>query len=243
MDPSSPHALPLTRHEQSVESEPERLAVLALVPALATGLYYFLPPRLQGLPTTQFIPQVLAYVTFALWIVRNQGVTERLGLQIDNLRQGALWGLAVGLALGMLNSWVILWVVPWLGADIEFLRETPHARMPLLLMVPWIIVLIAVFVELNFRGFQLGRWVVLCSDMKLPAAEKIAPLVAVGTSSLLFAFDPFMVTTFKHLHWIAIWDGVVWATLWLRLRSLYATIVAHAVEVVLMYSIVRGALT
>jgi hypothetical protein len=233
----------LTSQEHPVEPEPERLAVLALIPALATGLYYFLPPRLQGLPTTQFIPQVLAYVTFGLWIIRNQGVIERLGLQIEKLRQGAMWGLAVGLALGTLNSWVILWVVPWLGADIEFLRETPHARMPLLLMVPWIIVLIAVFVELNFRGFQLGRWLAFCSHPKMPAAGTIAPLVAVGTSSVIFAFDPFMVSTFKHLHWIAIWDGVVWGTLWLRLRSLYATIVAHAVEVVLMYSIVRGALT
>jgi hypothetical protein len=63
------------------------------------------------------------------------------------------------------------------------------------------------------------------------------------TSALVFAFDPFMVATFRHLHWIALWDGLAWGLLWLFTRNLYATIVAHAVEVILVYSAVRRALT
>ena len=99
-------------------------------------------------------------------------------------------------------------------------------------MMPWFIVLIACFVEINFRGFLLGRLLAL----GLPST------LAIAASAVLFAFDPFMVATFKHLHWIAVWDGLVWGLLWVRLRNLYATIVAHAVEVILMYSVVRAVL-
>jgi membrane protease YdiL (CAAX protease family) len=55
-------------------------------------------------------------------------------------------------------------------------------------------------------------------------------------SALAFSFDPFMVGTFRHLHWIAVWDGIVWGMMWVRRRNLYATIAAHAVEVMVMYS-------
>ena len=34
--------------------------------------------------------------------------------------------------------------------------------------------------------------------------------------SLVFSFDPFMVHTFQHLHWIAVGDGLIWAFIWLR---------------------------
>ena len=61
-------------------------------------------------------------------------------------------------------------------------------------------------------------------------------------SGLLFAFDPFMVATFRHLHWIAVSDGVLWALLWLLTRNLYVTIIAHAVEVIIVYSAVRSVL-
>jgi membrane protease YdiL (CAAX protease family) len=84
-------------------------------------------------------------------------------------------------------------------------------------------------VELNFRGFLLGRLV----TMGLP------PPIAVSLSALLFAFDPFLVATFQHLHWIAVWDGLVWGSLWVAFKNLYATIVAHAVEVILLYSVMR----
>ncbi|HAN47639.1 MAG TPA: hypothetical protein DCQ20_01985 [Nitrospira sp.] len=105
--------------------------------------------------------------------------------------------------------------------------------MPLLIMVPWLILLIATMVELNFRGFLLGRLLAL----GLPAP------IAVPASALLFAFDPFLVATFQHLHWIAVWDGLVWGTLWVMLRNLYAPIVAHAVEVIVLYSVMRAILT
>jgi thiamine transporter ThiT len=67
--------------------------------------------------------------------------------------------------------------------------------------------------------------------------------LALIASALIFAFDPFMVNTFQHLHWIAVWDGLIWGIIWLRTRNLYITIVAHAVEVIVMYSSVKFALS
>ena len=232
----------VTRDDRALDQEPERLPWVALVPAVATGLYYVLPPTLQELTTIQFLPQALAYSSLILWIGRNHGIIARLGLSSDRLRQGIGWGLGVGLALGLCNVWVILHLVPWLGGDIQFLTETPHAEIPLLLMLPWTIILIAVLVELNFRGFQLGRWLTLCRHSQRAVVNRAGPAVAVAISSITFAFDPFMVATFQQLHWIAIWDGIVWGTLWCRLRNLHATIVAHAVEVIIMYSVIRATL-
>jgi thiamine transporter ThiT len=88
----------------------------------------------------------------------------------------------------------------------------------------------------------LGRLAAVESNVWRPyALQRLSP-VALLTSALVFAFDPFMVATFKHLHWIALWDGLIWGVLWLLTRNLYATIVAHAVEVILVYSAVRAAL-
>ncbi len=213
-----------------------------MVPALATGLFYLLPPSHQRLTVLQLAPQILAYLAFGLWIAKNHGILDRLGLKLDRLRRGAGWGLAVGTTLGLCNSYMILIVIPGLGLDILFLTETPHARIPVALMIPWGIFGIAVLVEINFRGFQLGRWVALLGAGGPPPIKAAGPVLAVATSSVLFAFDPFLVTTFRHLHWIAIWDGVIWGLMWLRLRTLYATIVAHAVEVMIMYSIIRSVL-
>ena len=50
------------------------------------------------------------------------------------------------------------------------------------------------------------------------------------------------VATFRHLHWIAVWDGLVWGAVRLKTGNLYIPIVAHAVEVMVMYSAVRAAL-
>ncbi len=66
--------------------------------------------------------------------------------------------------------------------------------------------------------------------------------LALISSTLTFAFDPFMVNTFQHLHWIALWDGLIWGSIWLRTRNLWITIVAHAVEVIVMYSTVKAAI-
>ncbi len=235
--------MPVSTLHPTAPSSRERLAGLVLVPALSTALYYVLPPDLQRSVAVQMLPQMLAYLAFAVWSAGNRLVVARLGLVPEQSLRGLSWGIPVGLALGLINSWVILQVVPGFGADIEFLKDTPHAQVPVWLMVPWVIVVIALFVEVNFRGFQLGRWLALFDRAPLPGASRTAPVAAVSVSALLFAFDPFMVETFQHLHWIAVWDAVVWGCLWLKLRNLYATITAHAVEVIVMYLTVRAAFT
>jgi len=171
---------------------------------------------------------------------------KHLGVKPEDLLTGIKWGLVVGLLLGVFNTFVILWLVPSVGGDIEFLKETPHANMPTWVMVPWGILLIAIGVELNFRGFLLGRLEnVLCqwTRGRQFGIMEGGSIIAILVSAIVFAFDPFMVTTFKHLHWIAIWDGLIWGWLWVRLRNLYTVILAHAVEVVIMYLSIKAALT
>jgi membrane protease YdiL (CAAX protease family) len=84
-------------------------------------------------------------------------------------------------------------------------------------------------VEINFRGFILGR-----------LESVLGPVPAIVLSALVFSFDPFMTATFHELHWIALWDGIVWGTLTWRLGSLWPAIVAHAVEVIVMYSSLKA---
>lgn len=224
--------------DRAEDRDTERVAWLALIPVLATALYYALPESLQRLWVFQFAPQVLAYLGLAIWVGRNRNVLAKLGLMPFSLGQGLRWGIPTGIALGLLNLSVMLWLVPRLGGDIGFLRETPHARAPAAVMLPWAILLIALGVELNFRGFLLGRLLTLCAS-PTSAIRVLGPALAVGGSALVFSFDPFMTATFKHLHWIAVWDGIVWGGLWLYLRNLHVTIVAHAVEVVILYSVLK----
>ena len=220
----------------------ERGAALALLPIAATLDYYALPASLQAQLLIQFAPQLLAYGAFGLWAAHNTNIAARLGLARQGLRNGLRWGLPTGLALGCLNTIVILAAVPHLGYDIAFLKATPHAQLPVFVMIPWFICAIAVFVEVNFRGFLLGRLAGLESRLwKSGSARRFTPLALI-TSALVFAFDPFMVKTFQYLHWIALWDGLIWGAIWVHTRNLYTTIVAHAVEVVVMYSAVRVAL-
>jgi len=220
----------------------ERGAALALLPVAATLDYYALPEWLQSQPLVQFAPQLIGYLGFVLWASHNRSVMTRVGLQASHWPVGAKLGTVTGLFLGCLNSFVILYLAPSLGLDITFLKETPHARVPLLIMVPWFITGIALLVEINFRGFLLGRLAALEATM-WPGdfLRRFAPL-ALLTSALVFAFDPFMVATFRDLHWIAVWDGLAWGLLWLLTRNLYATIVAHAIEVIVVYSAVRSLL-
>ncbi|HEX6727573.1 MAG TPA: CPBP family intramembrane glutamic endopeptidase [Nitrospira sp.] len=215
-------------------------AALALLPIGATFGYYGLPASLKAQLLVQFIPQFLAYVGLSLWATRASQVSVRLGLERRTVRNGVQWGILTGLLLGGLNTFVILSVYPSLGYDITFLKQTPHGRLPVLLMVPWLICGIALFIELNFRGFLLGRLADLESHWRGTDSRKRPALLALAVSSLTFAFDPFMVNTFQHLHWIALWDGLIWGTIWLRTRNLWITIVAHAVEVMIMYSAVRA---
>lgn len=221
----------------------ERGAGLALLPIAATLNFYILPESLQTQTLIQFIPQILSYLSLALWAQHNTTLIPRLGLQPDGVRAGLRVGLITGLLLGSFNTFIILNIVPRLGEDISFLRDTPHAQIPILAMIPWFIGAIAVFVELNFRGFLLGRLLTLGLAI---VGTRFTPWVSagvIGISALVFTFDPFMVHTFHRLHWIAVWDGIIWGILWVRTHNLYLTIIAHAVEVIIMYSVLRTVLS
>ena len=235
--------------QPDVTNKPEKVAWLALIPVLATCLFYLLPNSFQEQTVIQFLPQIIAYLGLAAWAGSNIQILERLGLMSNQLLPGLGWGCLTGLILGACNTTIILFVVPVMGGDIEYLRQTPHARVPTYIMVPWGILVIAIFVELNFRGFLLGRLIALFNQghHRADGQEKINlstqyPL-AIGSSALVFTFDPFLVATFQHLHWIAIWDGCIWGWLWLRFRNLYISMTAHAVEVVIMYLSIKAVLT
>jgi membrane protease YdiL (CAAX protease family) len=229
-------------HPSTTIQTEERGAALALLPVAATLDYYALPDWLQTQQLIQFAPQLIAYLALALWAAHNRQILSRMGLTRERLGPGTKLGLLTGLVLGSLNTLVILRVVPSLGYDITFLKITPHAQLPLLVMVPWFILGIALFVEVNFRGFLLGRLAALESTVwKSALCKRLSPLALI-TSALVFTFDPFMVNTFQHLHWIAFWDGLIWGYIWIRTGNLYTTILAHAVEVIVMYSAVRSAL-
>jgi len=220
----------------------ERGAALALLPIAATLDFYVLPASLQEQVLVQFAPQIIAYLACALWAAHNPGFVSRFGLEIRKLRIGLRWGLATGLALGCLNSLVILELLPSLGYDITFLKRTPHAQLPVFVMIPWFICAIALVVELNFRGFLLGRLLAMGKAAVWIGSPNAASVLAVSISAITFSFDPFMTQTFRDLHWIALWDGVIWGAFWVAMRNLYIPIVAHAVEVIVMYSVVRSAL-
>lgn len=151
-------------------------------------------------------------------------------------------GAVTGTILGCLNAFLILHLLPSLGWDITFLSDTPHAHVPVQIMVPWCIAAIALLVEVNFRGFLLGRLAVIEATLWGSSIPKRFSPLALATSALVFACDPFMVATFQHLHWIALYDGLIWGLLWLLTRNLYTTIAAHAVEVLIVYSAVRWTL-
>ena len=208
---------------------PERAAWLALLPVFATFFYYALPFPLQQNLWITFSPQLLAYASMILWILSNRDWRASLRLDLKEISSSLKWGSLVGVAMGAVNVSLILQVIPVLGSDITFLRETPHAQAPIWVMFPLGIAGIGVLVELNFRGFQLGRLLALFGDSH---AGRIA---AVVISALVFAYDPFTVRVFQHLHWIAVWDGLVWGILLLRTGSLYATMAAHTVEVWVLY--------
>jgi len=220
----------------------ERGAALALLPLAATIAYYVLPAGVQDHILVQFAPQFLAYAALGLWTLHNSGISARLGLVAGGIRSGVRWGFLTGLLLGCVNAGVILILTPSFGYDIAFLKTTPHAQIPFVIMVPWFIGAIAVCVEVNFRGFLLGRLAVIESRFwKSGGVRRLSPL-ALLASALGFTYDPFMVNTFQHLHWIAVWDGLVWGALWIGTKNLYITIVAHAVEVIVMYCTVRAVL-
>ena len=231
---------------QSVVQADERATWLAFVPICLTGFFYLLPASAQQHLLLQFIPQLAAYGALVVWWRSNPGALPALGLARGSLNQGVGWGIGTGCLLGMVNSTVILWLVPVLGGDVQFLADTPHAQMPFFVMIPWFTVLIAIGVELNFRGFLLGRLECFCCRwMSTTQANdlRLGSIVAMSISAFVFAFDPFMVMTFRHLHWIAVWDGLIWAALFLRWRNLMTVVAAHTIEVMILYLSVKATLT
>jgi hypothetical protein len=211
------------------EARPEKSAWLALLPIFATLLYYVLPAALQQNLWITFSPQLLAFASLAAWALLNRRWKTLLRLDAQRIGASLKWGALVGVALGAVNLSLILQVIPALGGDVLFLRETPHAKAPPWVMFPLGIAVIGMLVELNFRGFQMGRLLTLLGQS--PAGKLGALLV----SALAFSFDPFMMQVFQHLHWIAVWDGLIWGILLLQTRSLYATMAAHTVEVWILY--------
>lgn len=228
-----------------LKSSQESAASLAMLPVLATATFYVLPATWQSQPSWQFAPQFISYVCLAFWAGWNTNVIAKLGLESHKITSGMRKGLWVGMFLGGFNTVLILFAAPALGLEIEFLRETPHAQIPPALMVPWFIWMIAFGVEVNFRGFLLGRLVSVFSSVHpgLTWWIGVTPIVPLVISSLIFAFDPFLVSTFQHLHWIAVWDGLIWGWLFMKTRNLYIPIAAHGMEVIIEYLLIRSVLT
>ena len=222
----------------------EALVGLVILPILATGSFYLLPDSWQADRLCQFVPQIIAYVSFGIWVCCNTDIIPKLGIQPAKICAGVRLGLLIGLALGSFNTILIVYGAPALGLDIEFLQSTPHAHIPVTIMVPWFILFIAIAVEMNFRGFLLGRLLALFSQNTRPSEDLnvVASVMALGISSWAFAFDPFLVSTFQHLHWIAVWDGLIWGWMWLQTRNLYIPIAAHFMEVITEYLIIRAVL-
>ncbi|HEY5594430.1 MAG TPA: CPBP family glutamic-type intramembrane protease [Nitrospiria bacterium] len=211
----------------------ERWNGLAIVPAVLTFTYPLWPPAAYDSLWLALIPQFAAYACLAVWCAVNDRRFDRLFLVSHNLKKSLLLGGFVGFLTGPLNLWVIVNLTPWLGYSFEFLRDTPHSRMPFSFMVPWGIVLIAFFVEISFRGFLLGRLLVFFGE------RSYGPAAAVVLSASVFSFDPFMVTVFRGYHWLALTDGLIWGGLLIYTRNLFSTIAAHAVEVILVYTVLR----
>ena len=207
----------------------ERASWLVLLPVFATPSYYILPATLQQNLWITFSPQLLAYAALIGWILLNPGWRTALRLDARTIGPSLKWGGLVGVAMGAVNLSLILQVIPTLGGDITFLRATPHAQAPVWIMFPLGIAGIGVLVELNFRGFQMGRLLTLFGE------SSMGRIAAVVISALVFAHDPFMIRVFQHLHVIAVLDGLVWGILLLRTGSLYATMAAHTVEVWILY--------
>ena len=234
----------ITKRDRRVtEHPPELWTALVITPLLATAFFYLLPAHAQAQRSWQFLPQRSAYACLTLWAVRNRDIPAKLGLEYGKISTGIWKGLGVGLILGSLNTVLILYGAPLLDIEIGFLRETPHAHLSPALMVPWFILLIAIGVEVNFRGFLLGRFTALLTTCPVFAQRPfVAQALALSLSSLIFAFDPFMVVTFQSLHWIALWDGLIWGGIWLYTRNLYIPITAHAMEVIIEYLTIRSLL-
>ena len=110
----------------------EKAAGLALLPPLATIGFYLLPTHWQSQLVVQWVPQLIAYLALGFWAFHNVDRRSKLGLESDKIKTGLGWGAVTGIILGCVNTAVILFLVPAFGEDIDFLRHTPHAHIPVL---------------------------------------------------------------------------------------------------------------
>lgn len=214
-------------------SEAERWSRIVFLPIVLTVTGPLWLPAFSHSVWPLFIPQGVGYLALAAWLAVNDRRNERLFIVSSHLKKAWRWGAAVGLLTAAFNLWVIVDLTPRLGLSYDFLRDTPHARMPFFVMVPGGILLIAALVELNFRGFLLGR---LLNLWGITGSGRAA---AVLVSALVFSFDPYMVSVFRGYHWLALSDGLIWGLLLLRTRNLASTVTAHAVEVILVYAVLK----
>ncbi|HLF85776.1 MAG TPA: CPBP family intramembrane glutamic endopeptidase [Nitrospiria bacterium] len=208
----------------------ERFNWLVFIPILANILYYLLPPK-KANTALLFFPQILSYVMMIAWSCINK--PSNIRINTANYKASIIYGFAVGLITGATNLFFILKVTGWLGQDYEFLRETPHAKMPFLLMMPFGIILISAFVEINFRGFILSRFLTIFRNSSGGA------FAAIAISSIVFATDPFMLFYFKIFAWLALFDGLIWGYLYYRTGNILGPIAAHSICVMIVYTILK----
>src|SRR3989475_11352065 len=79
----------------SPEALPEQSAWLALLPPLATALYYTLPVSFQQNLWITFSPQLLAYASLAVWALSNHAWKTLLRLDVQRIGPSLKWGALV----------------------------------------------------------------------------------------------------------------------------------------------------
>ncbi len=216
----------------SRSSSKEPSSWLLLIPLGSILVYYiFFYPSSHLLLV--FTPLILTLFSLIGWWRWDGGGFQHLRLRKEGLKEAVLMGAGAGAVLALFNLFVILKLTVWFGHSYDFLQQTPHAHLPIWLMLPFGILLISFIVELLFRGWILGRLWMLTKNM--PGGAYLSILL----SALVFSFDPFMVVYFRGYHWLALSDGLVWGGLLLKTQNLASTIAAHTVEVWIVYFILK----
>lgn len=206
----------------------DRYNWLVFIPVAANILYYLFPAKETSL-FLLFTPQLLSYSLITSWL----WINGRTGVRISwhNYKEPFRYGVIAGLFTGITNLFFIIKISGWLGQSYEFLRETPHAKIPSFLMMPLGIILVSAFVEINFRGFILNKLLAVFGNGKKGA------YLAIALSAIVFSYDPFMLHYFKLYHWLALFDGIIWGYLFYRTGSILGPIAAHSICVIIVYTI------